>query len=689
MSPCRFSTGQLFTWQDRLYQVKRLLPDGVINLEDYATGAVLIITIKQLVIDLFDGKLKFVIDARSKKASGDEILLPEERTLDLSDYPAHLVEKARFRVDIIKPLATIPSGERTRQMVEKQVEAVRNEIGGEPARHHLLRGLTVRNVYRWLSRYEASGGDIRALIDDYARSGGKGKSRLPAEVNALVEMVIKDHYYRREVVTIDDILHLTAARMEEENRLRPANEQLKLPDRATIARRIDALDMRERFAARHGKRAAKQEFNQVGQMHYPSVPLERVEMDHTAINVIVVDESDNLPLGRPTLTFGIDVATRFPLGYYTGFEPPSYYTVMECLYHMISRKPDIRQLYSTEHDWPAYGIPSTLVVDNGKEFVGCDLEDAALLLGMTLIYAPVRTPEFKATVERNFRTINSGLFHTIDGTTFSNILERGDYNSAQSAVITLAELEQTLNIFMIDVYAERYHAGLNGIPTRRWEQATQRGFSPHLPAYIDELRILLGRVEWRVIQRYGIEFLRLRYNHPDLSRLRHQLKDQAVKFKYHPGDLSRIYVHDPFEKVYLEIPVIDSAAAYTHNLSLWKHRVILNLARQEADQVDLAAMGRAKLKIQSIVDAARSRKRVASRRKITRWDRGGQPPSLVDNGTPPTNAANNQKLLTSTPAALPVTEPDILLPVDEGWELDYVPLERIAPAKKQGETDET
>jgi len=684
MSAYRFSTGRLFTWQDRLYQVKRLLPDGEINLEDYATGAVLITPIKQLVTDLFGGKLKFVVDTRPKKSSNDGILLPEERPLDLSDYPSHLVEKARFREYVLKPLAAIPPRNRTKQIVEKRVETIRGEIGGDPARCHLLRGLTPRNVYRWLSRYEEAGGDIRALIDDYARSGGKGKSRLPAEVNALLETVIKDHYYRREVITIDDILHLTAARMEEENRFRPADEQLKLPDRTTVARRIDALDMRERFTARHGKRAAKQEFDQVGQMNYPTVPLERVEIDHTAVNVIVVDEADNLPLGRPSLTFGIDVATRFPLGYYTGFEPPSYYTVMECLHHLISPKPDIRQLYNTEHGWSAYGIPSTLVVDNGKEFVGRDLEDAALLLGMTLIYAPVRTPEFKATVERNFRTIDSGLFHTVDGTTFSNILARGDYNSAQTAVITLAELEQMLNIFMMDVYAERYHTGLNGIPARRWEQATQNGFFPRLPSSGDELRILLGRIEHRVIQRYGLEFMRLRYNHPDLSSLRHRLKGQAVKFKYHPGDLGRIYVHDPFEKVYLEIPATDPE--YTHNLSFWKHRVILNLARQEADKVDLAALGRAKLKIQGIVDAARSRKRIASRRKIARWDSGGQPPSLAD------NRASASPDTTISPPPLPsptqpAAAPEITLPDDDGWELDYVPSERIAPTKKQGETD--
>jgi putative transposase len=75
------------------------------------------------------------------------------------------------------------------------------------------------------------------------------------------------------------------------------------------------------------------------------------------VDLIVVDAADLLPLGRPTLTYCLDTATRYPLGFYLGFEPPSYLTVMACLYHAILVKPDIRARYATQHDWLAYGIP--------------------------------------------------------------------------------------------------------------------------------------------------------------------------------------------------------------------------------------------------------------------------------------------------------------------------------------------
>ena len=134
----------------------------------------------------------------------------------------------------------------------------------------------------------------------------------------------------------------------------------------------------------------------------------------------MIDDRDNLPLGRLTLTHCLDTATRYPLGYYLGFEPPSYLTVMECLHHAIRPKDDVRKQYGTEHEWLAYGIPATLVIDNGKEFIGRDLEDACLLLGIVLQYTPVRTPQFKAGVERMFGSLNTMFFHALPGTTFSN-----------------------------------------------------------------------------------------------------------------------------------------------------------------------------------------------------------------------------------------------------------------------------
>ena len=180
-----------------------------------------------------------------------------------------------------------------------------------------------------------------------------------------------------------------------------------------------------------------------------------------------------------------------------------------------------------------------------------------------------------------------------------------------------------LNIFLLDFYAERFHRGLDGIPARRWEEKIQHGFAPALPPSAEELSILLGRTTTRILHHYGIEFASLRYNCDDLLTLRTRLKGQATKIKYHPADLSCLYVYDLFERQYIRVPAL--ADEYTQGLSLWKHRVIRQAVLEEQDQVDLVALGKAKRKIQQIVDADRQRKRQSTRSRIARWDTAGKP----------------------------------------------------------------
>ena len=87
MSAHRFSTGQSFYWNGNIYEVKRLLPEGQINLEEFATGAIQIVAVQQLVEALFAGDLKFLIETRSGKRNASDQPLPEEVQIDLSDYP--------------------------------------------------------------------------------------------------------------------------------------------------------------------------------------------------------------------------------------------------------------------------------------------------------------------------------------------------------------------------------------------------------------------------------------------------------------------------------------------------------------------------------------------------------------------------------------------------------------------------
>jgi len=52
-----------------------------------------------------------------------------------------------------------------------------------------------------------------------------------------------------------------------------------------------------------------------------------VQIDHTLVDVVVVDELERLPLRRPWLTLAIDVASRMVNGFYVSLERPSILSV--------------------------------------------------------------------------------------------------------------------------------------------------------------------------------------------------------------------------------------------------------------------------------------------------------------------------------------------------------------------------
>ena len=576
---------------------------------------------------------------------------------------------------VIKPLLASGGTHLGREAVLVRIQEVKmKQASGEMPQMPL----SPASVYRWLRDYIHSGHDIRALVPNSQKQGGKKRHRLMPEVNAIVKAVIEDHNHLPGWATTDDIHHEVAVRLAAENHSRGEQEKLPVPSRASVARRIQETDWEGKIVAH---RDSKGETVQFGMTDYPTLPLERVEIDHTLTDVVIVDDEDNLPLGRLTYTSCLDTATRFPLGHYIGFEPPSYLTVMECLYHAILPKGNVRQKYGVHHEWPACGVPYTLVVDNGKEFVGRDLRDSCESLGIILQQLPVRTPHLKAAVERAFGTVNTGILHKLPGTTLSNVVQRGDYDSLKYASLRLGELEQILHIFLLDIYAESFHRGLQGIPARRWEEAMQQGFFPRVPADPQELLILLGRTTYRTLHHYGLELESLRYNDPCLGLLRARLEEEKrkrsagasvkrpksgeVKIKYHPNDLSRIHVYDPFDGVYLEVPAL--AQEYAQGLSLWKHRVIRRFVLEPQERVNIVALGEAKRQIQQIVQESKERPGLRTRAKIGRWQSGGQ--EKKPNRVP--ELAEDDEVQFDGPAALASFEMDSDGQEPAGWGVSY------------------
>ncbi|MGA9661622.1 MAG: integrase, partial [Pseudomonas alloputida] len=120
---------------------------------------------------------------------------------------------------------------------------------------------------------------------------------------------------------------------------------------------------------KHGAESADQKYGAKPGKILLSHPLERVQIDHTVVDCILVDEETRSPLFRPWVTLLIDVYTRVIIGYYVAFHAPSSVSVACAITHAVLPKRQYLDSIGREDvSHPFYGIPEILYMDNAKEF---------------------------------------------------------------------------------------------------------------------------------------------------------------------------------------------------------------------------------------------------------------------------------------------------------------------------------
>jgi putative transposase len=635
MSKNRFHKGMHLLFQGQEYVVDGRLPNNDLRLKNIVTNSYRAVAEPSLIDAWFEGQLEFRGDITTtfaqRKASGE--FISDLSSLEESDSRKKELKRRHAYLKSVVELISQGVIKINREILEPLIKRVHETIRDPKRPPHWK--TVYYSWYRTLILTE----DIRALTPQFEKRGNfsrkfsgsrkhryterdKERARLVAEI---VDEVIAEKYLARQQLTVATVHEAIIARITDENLYREDGDKLPFPSLRSIYDVVDQLDEYEVIKARHGKRIADMRCGMYKRGPQPARPLERVEIDHTKLDLFVIDPVTKMPIGRPTLTLAIDKYTRMILGFYISFHGAGFLAVMHCLKHAIQPKTYVKTIYhSVEHSWNAYGIPEMIVVDNGLEFHGDGFEDACLQLGMVPSFCPVKKPWFKAIVERYFRTLNRNLLHELPGTTFSNIFEREDYDPAKNAVIALDTLLEVIHVFIIDYYSQRKHRGIKDVPAQLWDSAIKE-YPPALPASREDLQVLLGAVEYRTIQPNGIALFDLTYRDAILAGLRKGRKGYRFKIKYDPADISVIYVLDPGSNKFIPAPA--ESQQYTKGLSLWQHKVIQRYARKVLNErVDVVALCRAKEKIIKIIE--RDWLRIAQsgpRGRMARFKNIGQP----------------------------------------------------------------
>ena len=176
--------------------------------------------------------------------------------------------------------------------------------------------------------------------------------------------------------------------------------------------------------------------------------------------------------------------------------------------HIAADKAPWLEEIGVEADWPIIGRPRRIGVDNAKEFHSEALERGCAQHDIAIDWRPLGRPQAGGIVERVIGTLME-LVHGLPGTTFSNVMQRGRYDSDKAACLTLAELERWLTVAIAKFYHLRPHAGLDGeAPLRRYEAGVRalaaEGRAPSTPRNPRAFLIDFLPVVRRTLRRDGV-----------------------------------------------------------------------------------------------------------------------------------------------------------------------------------------
>ena len=520
-----------------------------------------------------------------------ESVTPSTKPIDA--LPQKALEVARERYDAIEPILNAECG--VTGIVREQAEKV---------------GKSVATLYRWLKAYKSYG----RLSDLASKRNGKRKPRLSKQVEAIIKDVIETVYLKKQKVTqqraIDQVMRRCKA------------ARIKPPHDNTIRARIAAISPQERIKRRQGSKAARYEFGEVkGPFPGADYPLAVVQIDHTKVDIELVDDEHRLPIGRPWITLAIDVYSRMIVGMYLSLDAPSAFSVGMCLCHAMLRKDGELKRFNIEGDWPVWGKMRTVHADNGKDFRSETILQSCQEHGINVEWRPVGQPHFGGHIERLMGTLATQT-HALPGTTFANIRQKGEYKSEKKAALTLDELHRWLLHFIVGDYHQKMHSKISMSPLNKWRdgilgKGRMKGTGmPDPIADPERLRLDFLPSEKRTVQREGIAWGKVHYFS---DSIRHWVKakkgGRAVKFlvRRDPRDISRLYFLDPELGEYLDVPYRNIT---NPSLSLWDFRAAEKRLKDEGRaNIDEDAIFEAREEMDRIVQDAGKETRKTRRSK--------------------------------------------------------------------------
>lgn len=474
-----------------------------------------------------------------------------------------------------------------------------------------------RTLRRWRDAYLATN-SVVSLLD---KKGGwrKGESRLSTQMEKLINSVIEEFYLSIQRPSVEATIREVFKRCYKLG--------IDKPSKKAIRTRINRLSEKALLRGRGYREKAKNKFTpKAGKFPDADYPLSVIQIDHTPVDIILVDDRYRKPIGRPFITLAIDVYSRMVTGYYISLDAPSVTSVGMCLSRSILPKTDILLEFGlTNVTWDVFGFPRKIHVDNGSDFRAESLRKSCAFHGIDIEFRPVARPEFGGHIERLIGNLMEKI-HGLPGTTFSNINQKDDYDSEKNASLTLSELEEWVVTFITKIYHESIHSGIGRTPNEQWRIGLfgddyQEGIGiPAMPSSPKTLTLdFMPSVE-RTIQKNGVTIDGLHYYDPCLNNFINHSEDNTQKktkfiFRQDPRDISIVWFYDFILKNYFPVPLANQALPA---MSLWEYKQLYKQIKQEVGTVNEALIYQAWEDMQNLVESGQKNTKTMRRQEQRR-----------------------------------------------------------------------
>ncbi|NTF64915.1 Mu transposase C-terminal domain-containing protein [Rhizobium rhizogenes] len=510
----------------------------------------------------------------------------------------------------------------------KEVEA-RHKASGKTRRtkEAVPDAPNARTLLGWVKSLERAAFDPVVFLDKTGMSNRKDHFTAD-ELEIIEEYVVM--YASSDRPYIKDLHEMLADAIAQANAEREAKNAemggeilpaLRTPNIDTFSARIKKLPRAHIDLGRLSTAAAKAKYDSVYEGIDVIRPLERIEIDESVLDLQTIfilskvwktltpEERKVAERIRLWITAIIDVASKCILGLRIHNSDPSTASAIATLEMATRDKTELANSIGCETSWDYFGNPEEVALDSATWLASREMQVAVNDIGATFFQPRAGDASARGSIERWFRTQNRSSLAFFSGRTWGSIDEKGDIDPRKEASVTFDNAAEFVTRFMVDVYHNTPHYGLNGETPRQAWNRLNKFHKPTPPISQNLRRHIFGVKTQRKISKAGIRFLGIQYNSKELEKL-FRLKDEPVNIRVDRHDLGAISVEHV--KGWLRVPATHQEFA---GMSVWRWMAFnqqLGLFNKQNAEVPKAVALKTKEWLRKQADLARAEAELGS-----------------------------------------------------------------------------